>query len=214
MACVTSASMQVLWNGEMSDSFLQGDPLSPYLFVLGMERLGHLIDRATEEKRWEPIRLSRKGPGISHLFFADDLLLFCKPSESGANTLKETLDVFCHFAGHKVQKSKTQVFFSSNVKDDMAQSICEKLGFTRVSFLGIYLGMPLIHGRLGVNSFQFLVDKGRNKLSSWDVQKLSLAGRFTLIKSVLLSIQNYFMATTKIPVTICNEIEKMARMFL
>lgn len=40
----------------------QGGPLSPYLFVLCMERLCHLIDRSTAEKKWKPIRLSRGGP--------------------------------------------------------------------------------------------------------------------------------------------------------
>lgn len=74
--------------------------------------------------------------------------------------------------------------------------------------------MPLFHGQVRVNTFQFLIDKVRNKLSDWDFHKLSLIGRLTLVKSVLLSIPNYFMIMTKIPVTVCNEIERMVRMFL
>lgn len=67
MSCVSTASMQLLWNDAVSTSFLptravrQGDPFSPYLFVLGMERLGHLINAAVKENQWDPIRLVRGG---------------------------------------------------------------------------------------------------------------------------------------------------------
>lgn len=57
VACVSSAPMQLIWNGSISEFFLptkgvrQGDPLSLYLIVLGMERLSHLIEVAIEKKR-------------------------------------------------------------------------------------------------------------------------------------------------------------------
>lgn len=78
MACVSSCSMQVLWNGNMTRSFStsrgvrHGDPLSPYLFVICIERLAHMITVEIEQGRWKPVRLNRSGPHISHLFFADD----------------------------------------------------------------------------------------------------------------------------------------------
>lgn len=68
MECVSGPNMCILWNGEKTEPFKparglrQGDPLSPYLFVLCMERLCHLIDAAVEDKKWKPIRLSRGGP--------------------------------------------------------------------------------------------------------------------------------------------------------
>ncbi|KAE8696542.1 putative calcium-binding protein CML28 [Hibiscus syriacus] len=79
MRCVSSVSTQVLWNGAMSTSFnpsrgfRQDDPLSPYLFVMCMERLGHALAGALNSGRWKPICLCRNGPALSHLFFADDL---------------------------------------------------------------------------------------------------------------------------------------------
>lgn len=79
MFCLESSKMAMLWNGEKLDSFKsqrglrKGDPLSPYLFVLCMERLGHLIDREVRKGSWKPIKAGRNSPGISHLFFADDL---------------------------------------------------------------------------------------------------------------------------------------------
>lgn len=153
MACVTSVSMQLLWNGAISKSFIptrgfrQGDPLSPYLFILHMEKLGHLIDVAVEQNDWEPLMLSRRGLGLSHLFFADDLLLFCRANDSGADCLKKVLNTFCYFASHRVNKLKTHVFFSSNVKNEEAMGICSKLGFTRTTDLGIYLGAQALFGK-------------------------------------------------------------------
>lgn len=82
----------------------EGDPLSPYLFILGMEWLGHLIEDAITRKEWELIQLSRNGPCVLHLFFADNLLLFCRASEVGVDCSRKTLDTFCHFTGNIVNK--------------------------------------------------------------------------------------------------------------
>lgn len=74
MECVTTVSMQILWNGECTAPFKptrgirQGDPLSPYLFVLCMERLNQIIEEAIIGGRWRPIHASRGGPKLSNLF--------------------------------------------------------------------------------------------------------------------------------------------------
>ncbi|XP_056688793.1 uncharacterized protein [Spinacia oleracea] len=86
MECVTTSNLHVLWNGEPSQSFKpgrgirQGDPLSPYLFVMCMERLYQTIEEAIIAKKWKPIRASRNGPLLSNLFFADDILLLAEAS--------------------------------------------------------------------------------------------------------------------------------------
>ena len=74
--------MSVVWNGKHLNWFKpsrgirQGDAISPYIFNLCMEMLGRLIYSAVESGRWKPIKLSRAGPRLSHLFFVDDLILF------------------------------------------------------------------------------------------------------------------------------------------
>lgn len=58
------------------------------------------------------------------------------------------------------------------------------------------------------------MNKVQNRLNGWDALRLSMAGKITLVKFVLLVIPNYFMSIVRVPVTVCNEIEKLARNFI
>ena len=75
MSCISSVSTFVLFNGGSLDPFRpsrgirQGDPLSPYIFILCMEFLNQLIQEKCEAKVWCPVKASRSGPSFSHLFF-------------------------------------------------------------------------------------------------------------------------------------------------
>lgn len=95
MSCVTSASFQVIFNGDLSNKFSsgsgirQGDPISPYIFVLCMEKLSHIIQSAIDVGQWKPIRSSQVGPMVSHIFFADDIILFVEASTGQTKVLKK-----------------------------------------------------------------------------------------------------------------------------
>ncbi|KAH1065075.1 hypothetical protein J1N35_030062 [Gossypium stocksii] len=108
MGAISSSTMQMLWNRVPYQSFKpmrgirQGCPLSPYIFVFCMEWLGYLICFEIIARRWKPIQLSRSGLNLSHLFFADDLVIFCKVEMDQALLLKEILKRFCDFSGHKI----------------------------------------------------------------------------------------------------------------
>jgi len=218
--CITSPSYKIMWNGEKTDSFTptrgirQGDPLSPYLFVISMERLSHIIADQVEANYWKPIRAGRNGPQISHLLFADDLLLFAEASIEQAHCVMHCLDMFCQTSGQKLNNQKTRIFFSKNVDDNLRDDILQHTGFSHVNSLGKYMGANISSGRANRGHFNHTIQKVQNRFSGWKQQCLSLAGRVTLSKSVFGSIPYYHMQYAKIPKFICDEIEKIQRGFV
>lgn len=88
----------------------QGDLLSPYLFVICMEKLAHMIQAAMNDGNWKPIRLTRTRPPISHLFFADNIFLFAEASLEQVEIINNCLREFCIYCGLKISHQKTRVF--------------------------------------------------------------------------------------------------------
>lgn len=220
MECITTARMNVLWNGEFTGDFTpsrgiqQGDPISLYLFVLCIERLSHAICSAVNAGKWKPIRLSRQGTPLTYLFFADDLLLFAEASHDQAQIINAVLGEFCCSSGEKVNNTKTSIFFSSNVSAVLSKSISKALGFTISNNLGRYLGMPLLHSRVTKNTYQDIVDKVEKRLSSWNASHLSLAGPITLTQSVLQALPIFAMQTTNLPDGVQYKVDQACRRFL
>ena len=100
MSCVTTVSTSIFFNGEVLDLIFpskglrQGDPLSPYLFILCVNFLGQLIEEKCSAKLWNPIKVSQRGPSVSHLMFADDLVLFAKANNANCCAIRDVLDEF------------------------------------------------------------------------------------------------------------------------
>lgn len=97
MSCVRTVSYSVLINGEPKGFFYpskglhQGDPISPYLFLLCAEGLNALLARASKTKTIQGLSISRGGPKLTHLFFANDSVLFCRANMQECNVIMDIL---------------------------------------------------------------------------------------------------------------------------
>lgn len=106
------------------------------------------------------------------------------------------------------------MFFSKNVNHNRGKEIGQALGITVASDLGKYLGVPLHHRRKSKQSYQFIIDKISQRLTAWKAKSLSLAGRLTLVKTVISTMPHYCMQTDKLPASVCKEIECLSRSFV
>ena len=125
----------------------QGDPLSPYLFLLCSEGLNGLLEQAVHEKHIEGFSLCRHGPKISHLFFADDSLLFCRARVEEVEKIQELLRKYEMASGQKINALKTTIFFSRNVPLTIKELIQNSLGVPEIKEYEKYLGLPAVVGR-------------------------------------------------------------------
>ena len=105
----------------------EGDPLSPYLFILCMKYLGHLIEQKCVDGDWVPLKASMDNLGFSHLLSADDIILFSKVDRRACDTMMEVLEKFCYKFGQKISQDKSWVYFSPNVNDELKDEVCERL---------------------------------------------------------------------------------------
>ena len=220
MSCVSSSSISVLLNGGKLEPFhpsrgiRQGDPLSPYLFIMCMEVLGFLISRRCEENLWDPVRASRGGQAFSYLFFANNLVLFAKANLRNCNSVRETLDTFCELSGQKVSLDKSKVYFSPNTNLESREEMYGVLGIHSTPNLGKYLGFPIKHPRSTLQDFNFVVERVQNKLQGWKTNLLLMASRVVIAQSVLSAIPTYVMQGCMFLTRILNNLDKVSRNFV
>ena len=157
-----------------------------------MEVLGALIEDKCHERLWNPVKASQNGPAFSHIFFADDLMLFAKADQKNCVAIEEVLESFCELSGQKISNEKSRVYFSPSVNQDSQEGLCEILGFKPTSSLGKYMGFPIKHKGTQQN-FGFILDRMKSKMAGWKSNLLSLAGRIVLTQSVTSTTPSYVM---------------------
>lgn len=191
MSLISMPLYSILVNGIPSTPFVpsrgirQGDPLSPFIFVLMTEGLSRLIQHAVLSGQLRGISL-HGSPTTTHQQFVDDNMLFGFPSAQEARSFKNILNLFFVASGMTVNVSKSQLFFF-NTPPIIQTSIARILGFSLAHLPAKYLGAPLIDSALKHSAWNHLLEKLEARLSSWTFRALNLASRLVLIKAVLKS---------------------------
>ncbi|RVW71359.1 putative ribonuclease H protein [Vitis vinifera] len=219
--CIGTVSFSVLINGTSSGFFKssrglrQGDPLSPYLFVIVMEALSCLLKRAKEGGFLSGWQLSGRGGGgveITHLLFADDTLVFCEPSTDQVSYLSWLLMWFEAMTGLKVNLDKSEIIAVGRVEN--VEEVALEFGCKVSRLPSTYLGLPLGARFKEVATWDGVEERLRKRLSIWKRQYISKGGRMTLIRSTLFSMPIYCMSLFQMPRSVSLRLERIQRDFL
>nr|GEY97652.1 hypothetical protein [Tanacetum cinerariifolium] len=167
----------------------QGDPIPPNLFTLVMEVLSLLMAKNTQPGSFI-YHYGYKDLKITHLCFADDIIVFCHRDVNSAKIVKSTLYEFSEYFSLYLNKNKSTIFFGT-ISDLKKKLILNAVKFPKRKFPMKYLGVPLLAKCLGVSDCKSLINKVKAKVWDWINKYMSYAGRVQLIASVLASMQLY-----------------------
>lgn len=219
MQCVRTVSYSYLLNGAAQGSvnpqrgIRQGDPLSPFIFILCSEVLSGLCKKAQDEQKLTGIKVGKQSPRISHLLFADDTMFFCKADPLNVSTLLEILQKYEMASGQMINTQKSVITFAAKTPPATRESIKAQLMIHREGGQGKYLGLPELFGRKKRDLFTLIIDRIRQRASSWSTRFLSTAGKATMLKSVLAAMPTYTMSCFKLPNSLYKRIQSALTRF-
>lgn len=218
--CISTTSYSILVNGspcgffQASRGIRQGDPISPTLFTIVADLLSRLIARLEESGRLNGIKIARSCPQITHLLYADDLVIYLQANVEEAREVVTCLTTYCQWTGQSISQMKSSVHFSANTPVAVKTAVCDILGIQECMHNGTYLGNLFCNFKSKKAVFYPLIEKLGHKLEGWRQRNLSSAGRAELIRTVAMSIPSYVMQASLLPVKICDHMDSMVRRFL
>jgi len=218
-AYVSTAHISILVNGapckpfKMGRGLRQGDPISPFLFVMMTEVLNKLLSKAAAAGFFQGIHIGTGNVNITHLQFADDTLIFCEPEIDYLRIIKRVLFIFQRFSGLSVNYAKSGLIVLGK-DESWAKNAAEDLQCKLVQLSITYLGVPLGANMRRLSSWQPILEKVQSRLSLWKASCLSRAGKLVLIKAVLNSLPLYYLSIFKMPKKVAYKINRPQTRFL
>jgi hypothetical protein len=215
MTCVRSVQYRIKVNGELTDVIMperglrQGDPLSPYLFLLCAEDFSALLNQAEENGNLQGIKVCPGAPSFNHLLFADDSMVLLNATEQCAQHLQRILNLYENCSGQTINLDKSAVMFSHNTPRHVRNRVMNTLRISSVAWSKRYLGLPVYVGRARSKTFEYLKERVWNRIQGWKEKTLSKAGKDVLIKACAQAIPTFAMSCFDITKTLCDEMSAM-----
>lgn len=212
-------SYLVLINGHTYGMFCpskglrQGDTLSLYLFLLCNEGFSNLIKKHLVEGSLHGIKVDPQGPAISHLFFADDSVLFSRAIVEECHFLIYCFTTYEATSEQKINFDKLGITFSPNATHSMRDNIQQCLNLHETRLHDKYLWLLTIIGRSKANHSKVIKERVWKKLQCWKGKLLSRAGKEVLIKAIAQVIPTYYIRCFKIPKKLVRELNSLMSNF-
>ncbi|XP_013601566.1 PREDICTED: uncharacterized protein LOC106309022 [Brassica oleracea var. oleracea] len=216
--CLSTAAFFVSVNGELEGFFgserglRQGCSLSPYLFVIAINVLSRMLNKAAQSHSigYHP---SCSKVNLTHLSFADDLMIFTDGAAASLKGVFEVLSEFASISGLLINPAKFSIFMAGRISQDFKDEV-QRLGIPTESLPVRYLGLPLTTKTMTKTDYEPLIYQIRTCLVSWSSRSLSYAGRLQLVKTVIGSITNFWCSVFRLPKSCLSTIESMCAAFL
>ena len=150
---------------------------------------------------------------LTHLSFADDLLIFIDGSIESVQKVLQILHEFEKRSGLAVSLHKSS-FYASGLTDQEISAIQVSTGMPCGGLPMCYLGVPLCTKKLSLQNCEPLLQQIKQRFSSWSVKALSFAGRLLLIKTVIAGVSTFWCSSFILPKSCINKINSMCGLFL
>ena len=171
--------------------------------------LNAILRKAATAGEIEGFSLCRRGPKITHLFFANDCLLLCRSNLAECEKIKELLAVYEAASGQMVNKDKTTLFFSKNTGEESQEVIKQSLGIPAIQHYEKYLGLHSFMGKNKKACFTLVKERIWARMRGWKEKLLSQVSKEVMIKAVIQSIPAYSVSVFRLPTSLCKDIEAM-----
>ncbi|KAK3189285.1 hypothetical protein Dsin_028846 [Dipteronia sinensis] len=175
--------------------------------------LSCLIDDAVSRGDTAGYRCCSTGPFISHLFFADDTLLFACAYSKDCKSIKRILGDYALASGQVVNFRKSALCINKSVPMRVGVRLAHIVGVNLVSCHDMYLGFPGFAGRNKRQLFDSLKDRVWCKINGWRHKIFSARGKEVLLKAVIQAIPSYAMNLFRLPKGFMSEIQLMCSCF-
>lgn len=150
---------------------------------------------------------------LTHLCFADDLLVFADGHKRSMEGILEVFKEFAEVSGLNISLEKSTLYMAG-VSHLNKEVILDQFPFDTGTLPVRYLGLPLLTKRMMVNDYTPLLEKMRTRISFWTARHLSFAGRLQLISSAIHSLTNFWISAFCLPKGCIKEIDKVCSALL